>query len=328
LARTLVTGATGFIGKHLVKALVKEGREVRCLVRKKSNTKDMVKLGVELCYGDLLSKQSLEGAIDGVDFIHHIAGEVYSKRVTDYYNTNVVGTKNLIEVCYNKNIKKFMYLSSIAAVGQNANRDNLLNEKSPCNPMTPYGKSKFIAEKMVLESFYTNRIPVVIIRPPIVYGPGQPYILTRFFRMIEKGDFKIIGDGNNLKSFCYIDNLIQGILLAENSEKSVGKIYFISDNQIYTPKMIAQAIANEEGVAISQKHLPFLVSSFCGLLFLLLVKVFRVYSISLYSIKTMTVNFGCDISRSKEELGYNPSIDLEEGVKRTLHWCREEGLLN
>jgi nucleoside-diphosphate-sugar epimerase len=324
---TLVTGATGFIGTHLVKALVGKGRDVRCLVRKTSNTKEIEKLGVELFYGDLLDKQSLEKAVKGVNIIHHVAGEVYSYKVKEYLKNNVDGTKNLLEACYDKNIIKFIYLSSIAAVGQNQSKDVLLNEESLCNPTTSYGKSKREAEKMLLKAFDIHRLPIVIIRPPIVYGPRQPPALTRIFRMIHQGKFKIIGDGTSIKSFCYIDNLIKGVLLAEESGKTVGRIFFISDSEPYTPKKMAQTIAIEERVVLSRRHLPSFVSSLCGYLVMGLEKFFGIYSISLYAIRTMNVDFACDISLAKKELGYNPNISLQEGIRETVKWCREEGIL-
>lgn len=324
--KTLVTGATGFIGTHLVKALLEKGRDIRCLVRKTSNTKKMENLGVELYYGDLMDKRSLENGVKGVNIIYHLAGEVYSARAGKFHRNNVEGTKNLLEVCYNNDIVKFIYLSSAAAVGQNPRRGSLVNEESPCHPTNIYGKSKRAAEKVLLEGFDIHKVPIVIIRPPIVYGPGQPPVLTRLFSTIQNGQFKIIGDGNNLKSFCYIDNLIQGLLLAEESEKSVGRTYFISDNDTYTMNKIAQAIAIEEGVVISKKRLPSFISSLSGYLLTILEKFFGIYSIFLFSLKILTVDHGCDISRAKEELGYYPSIDLQEGMKRTVAWCREKGV--
>ena len=325
--KTLVTGATGFIGTHLVKALVEKRRDVRCLVRKTSNTKKIEAFNVELFYGDLLDKQSLEDAVEGVDIIHHLAGEVYATKVREYRKNNVDGTKNLLEACYSKEIVKFIYLSSVAAVGQNLSRGVLLNEESPCYPITPYGKSKFTVEKILLEAFDIHKVPIVIIRPPIVYGPGQPMVITRFFRMIHKGKFTIIGDGNNTKSFCYIDNLVQGILLAEKSEKSVGRIYFMSDSETYTLNKMVQTIAIEEGVAISKKRFPSFISSLSGYLLMVLEKFFGIYSTFLYSIKMMAVDLGCDISRAKKELDYYPSVSCQEGIKKTVQWCKKEGLL-
>lgn len=326
--KTLVTGATGFIGKHLVPALLKEGKTVKCLVRLKSNTKNLETLGIELCYGDLLDKSSLEKAIEEVDVIYHLAAEVYSSKINEYYKKNVIGTKNLIDICENKNIKKFIYLSSIAAVGPNQRKDILLDEQSPCYPSTPYGKSKLEAERILLKAIDSQNLPIVIIRAPIIYGPGQPNVLTRFFTEINKGKFKMIGGGNNLKSFCYIDNLIDGLILAEKIKNSTGKIYFISDSKVYTPNELAQIIAMEEGVTLKKQFLPSSIASFCGILLFLLEKIFKRYSIDLYSIKTLTLDFGCSIKKAELELGYRPKIDIREGIRRTIEWCRKEDLLN
>jgi nucleoside-diphosphate-sugar epimerase len=325
--KILVTGATGFIGQHLVNALLAKGHAVKCLVRKTSNTESLRSLGVELSYGDLLDRSSLEKAMSGVSVIYHLAAEVYALKISEYNKKNIIGTKNLAEVSLRAGISKFVYLSSIGAVGQNTSRHILLNEKTPCNPTTPYGKSKLAAEKILLDAFSKYSLPVVIIRAPIIYGPGQPSVLSRFFTMIYNKTFKMVGDGNNLKSFCYIDNLVDGMMLAEKSVRSTGKIYFISDNKVYTPNEFAEAIASEEGVVLKKIHLPYIIASISGGLLVLLEKLFRIYSVAIYSVKTMAIDYACDIKKAQQELGYNPQIDLQEGIRRTVQWCKEQGLL-
>jgi nucleoside-diphosphate-sugar epimerase len=208
--KTLVTGATGFIGTHLVKALVEEGRDVKCLVRKTSNTKFLEGLGVEFFYGDLRIKDSLKGIIKDVNIVYHLAGEIYSKRSRDFYRINLDGTKNLVEVGLSENIDKFIFLSSIAAVGPNREHDILLNEQSLCSPINPYGRSKLEAEKLLTKFFEKYEFPAIIIRAPIIYGPSkQSNIITKILHMIYKNRFLIMGDGKNLRSLCYIDNLFQ-----------------------------------------------------------------------------------------------------------------------
>jgi len=327
--KTLVTGATGFIGTHLVKALVEKGRDVRCLVRKTSNTTYLKKLGVELVYGDLLDRESLIDALKDIDIIHHLASEVYSKKASDFYRINVVGTKNLLEACTNKSIKKFIYLSSIAVNGVPNGKRILINEKSPCYPFTPYGKSKLVAENLILSHFHNGGISVAIIRAPVVYGPGQPYILTKIFRNISKGKTTyVIGNGNNLRSLCYVDNLIQGMLLAECNTNSSNPVYVISDKKVYTFNEILEAIAEAAKVNIQKFYLPSFIADFGKYIFNILIKVFKVYSLDLYSILTMNIDLGCDISKSEKELGYKPLINLEEGMKRTFNWYQVNWRLN
>jgi dihydroflavonol-4-reductase len=157
--KTLVTGASGFIGKHLVKTLVKQGRDVRCLVRKTSDTQYLDDLGVELYYGDLLDKDSLKDIAKGVGIVYHVTGLIHSD-----------GTRNLVDECHPKKIEGFVFLSSIAAVGSKQNHDVLMNEQSPCCPISPYGMSKFKAVGFLIQTFKTAGFPAIIIRTPLVYG--------------------------------------------------------------------------------------------------------------------------------------------------------------
>jgi nucleoside-diphosphate-sugar epimerase len=196
--KTLVTGATGFIGKHLVKTLAQQGKTIRCLVRKTSDTRYLENLGVEFHYGDLLSKDSLKDIAKGINIVYHLAGEVNSNRCRNYYKINVDGTKNLVEQCLSKKVDRFIYLSSIAAVGPKSG--TLLTEQSPCKPANPYGKSKFETEKLLITYFDRFKFPVTILRAPIVYGPfGQHSVITKILQMISKGRFFFRGQWKKLK---------------------------------------------------------------------------------------------------------------------------------
>ena len=319
--KTLITGSTGFIGKHLVNALLGKNREIRCLVRRKSNT-DIDKLkkqGVEIFYGDLLDKESLKKAVKDVKVVYHLAGEVFAKRCSDYFKTNVLGTENLLNACLSEDIVKIIHLSSIGAVGPNPDQHTLLTEETPCNPIISYGMSKYEGER-VAASFYNKfGLPVVSVRPPIVYGPGQPELLNKFFIKVYQKKFLVVGNGNCLRSLCYIDNLIYGLTLVEESNKTEGKIFFIADEKVYTFNEILRTIAAEEGVEFKEKHIGEWVGRLMLTAFKILEKKFNLSLMSLYAVGTMVLNFGCDISKAKTELGYNPHIDLSEGVRRTVN---------
>ena len=325
--KTLVTGATGFIGTHLVKALVNEGRDVRCLVRRTSSKSKLERLGVELAYGDLLDKDSLKRSLKGVNVIYHLGGEVYSFKVKDYCKVNVQGTKNLLD-CLSPKIERFIYFSSIAAVGPNPNKDRLLTEEDTCIPVTPYGRSKCEAEKIVLESFRQFKIPVVVIRPPTVYGPGQSQVLVNFFRKVKDGKFYMVGTGEYLRSLCYIENLIDGVLLAEEKPEAIGKTFFISDKDVYTFKEIVQTIEEVEDKKNSHFTMTPIIAQSAMLIFNLLQKLFNLNFLSLYTIGTMTMNLGCDISKAENILSYKPKVDLKEGLKRTSQYINSVGNLD
>ena len=325
--KTLVTGATGFIGTHLVRTLVADGRDVRCLTRTPDNKKKIEELGAEAFIGDLLDTHSLTAALKGVDTIYHLAGEVYSRNVNDYSAVNVAGTQNLLECCRNNDIERFIHCSSIAAAGPNPDKKTLLTEQLPCHPITPYGQSKLDAESIVLHYYQTFKLPVVIIRPPTVYGPGQSDAITEFFRQVKKGKFYLIDDGQYLRSLCYISNLIDGFLLAEKKREAVGEIFYISDKEIYTFKEIALKIAEAENIQLVFVNLPSSIADAAMFAFYFLQKYFNLNILKLYTIGTLKKNLGCSILKAEEILSFKPNIDLRKGVETTYQYLKVNNAL-
>jgi nucleoside-diphosphate-sugar epimerase len=318
--KTLVTGGTGFIGRHLVKALVEGGRDVKCLIRKTSQNNNLENLAVELACGDLLDKDSLNNAVSGVNIIYHLGGEVYSPKVKDYYKINVQGTKNLLEACLSHRIEKFIYFSSIAAAGPNPNRCKLLSEEDACNPITPYGKSKLEAELSVRNFSNTYGFSAAILRLPIVYGPGQSGDVTRIFEMIKRGHFIYFGNGENIKSLCHIKNVIYGSILVEAYKESMSEIFYLADDHPHTIKEIVQTIAEKEGVKLSCSYLPKFLADGVWSMYKLFTALFGISLMSLYVPKSLSLDFGCSISRAKEKLSYQPVIKFDEGIEDTVNW--------
>jgi nucleoside-diphosphate-sugar epimerase len=321
--KTLVTGATGFIGRHLVKALYEKGRAIKCLVRKTSQTSFLEQLGVELVYGALEDKDSLTKALHETDIIYHAAGEVFALEAENYFMVNVAGVKNLLEACSNGSVRKFIHFSSSSATGPNPVRDIPVNEDSPCCPITPYGKSKLDGERLIREFSRQFNVPTVIIRPPLVYGPGvsQSSRVLMFLKLIYKGVFRIIGSGNNLVSLCNIDNLIHGLLLAEREQQAEGQIYFIADTRPYTVNEIAETIAREEGKTLPLPHMPFWVANMLSIGLSFPSKLFGFTSpLTRNTVKELKNNWFVDIKKAQLELGYQPIVEFEDGVKKTVDW--------
>ena len=326
MMKILITGATGFIGRNLVKALYNEGYNVRCLVRKSSKIEELEKLGVEIAFGDLLEPSSLEKAVEGVSIIFHTAGEVYSNDPEDYDEINVKGTGNLFNAAINKQIDRIIYFSSIAATGPMIDKKILLNENAPYNPVNAYGVSKYKAEVMARQFCQDHKIPIVILRFPVVYGPAvsENSRVFMFIHMIRKRLYKVIGSGENIISLCHIDNLIHGVLLAAKQKNSFGKVYLIADKRPYTINEIVQSIAKEEEIPLSNIHIPTVLAYGLAITLLLLGKIFAFNPMLTRNlIKEATSDWGCDISRAQKELNYQPPIEFERGLKTTVKWYME-----
>ncbi len=313
----LITGATGFIGRHLTKALSKI-YPVRILARQTSDISSIKDCNIEIIYGDLLIKESLRPTLDQIDLVYHLAGEVYSRRKSDYYERNVLATKNLLEACEEKGVRRIIFLSSVG-VYKPVTQKTLLTEESECDPITYYGKTKLRAEELVKNS----NIHWVIVRAPVVYGPYQPPVLNQLFlNAFTKGKVYTVGKGDNLRSLCYIDNLVEGLVSLAEKKEINGRTYIFSDSSPYTFKEIVETITKLTGKEIKIVHLPNFFGEISWQIYNILLTLFNLYFIELYVLKTMQLHWVCDISKAKKELNYNPIITLEDGVGRTIDWIK------
>jgi nucleoside-diphosphate-sugar epimerase len=313
----LITGATGFIGRHLAGALSKT-HSVRCLSRKTSDITTLRDYDVDIAYGDLLVKESLGPALDGIDLVYHLAGEVYSRHKQDYYKGNVLATQNLLEACKEKGTKRIIFLSSIS-VYKPATKGTLLSEESACEPITIYGKTKLDAEGLIKEC----NIPWVIVRAPIIYGPHQPPVMNRLFLdAFNKRKIYTVGKEDNPRSLCFISNLVEGLMSLENKPDTNGKIYILSDHSPYAFDEIITAISGVIGQEIEIVHLPNILGNISWQINNLMGKLFNLYFIELYAMKTMQLHWECDITKAKKEIRYSPNVTLEMGMKITMDWIR------
>ena len=327
--KTLVTGATGFIGTYLVDALTKTGREVTCCIRKTSDTSKLEPLGVKLVYGDLLDKDSLKKNLKGMDCIFHLGGEVYCSNPDAYYDTNIKSTRNILDASLENKVGKIIFFSSIAAMGPKYNRNQRLKEEDNCHPVSPYGISKYMCEQLLCKFVQEFKLPVVIVRPPVVYGPGvnSSSRVLELIRNIKKGIVLIPGDGNNRISLCYVENLIKGTLLAEKRADISAKKYILTDSRSYTYNEIISAVTKELKIKVKKVFIPHAVlkaginiAKYARKIFLLPA------SIGLSRLEEGIYSWDCDITRAREELNYNPDVALNEGLRKTIKWCLTNNL--
>ena len=322
--KILVTGGTGFIGRHLVEALIKRGYTVRCLVRKNSDLQHLNNLGVEFVYGDMRDKASLLNAVQDVTIVFHLAGIIGKWGVPEelYWSIHVKGTELLLDSCIERMVKRFIYCSSAGVLGPI--KKPLANEDYPYNPSNIYEKVKAEAEKMVLNC--KGKLDVTVIRPEFVYGPGDMHVL-KLFDAIQKEKFYIIGNGESLLHPTYVDDLIQCFLSCLENKNTIGEVYLVVGETPVKVKDLVRIIAEELGVSPPEVHFP---ESFAFALAYLSEFLGRVFDfnppITLSQVKFFTQHRAFDGSKAKRDFGYKP-IELRQGVRQAIWWYRQNGYL-
>lgn len=269
-------------------------------------------------------KETLSKSVLGIDVVFHCAGLIHPKKIKELYAVNYLGTKNLIDASISSGVKKFIYVSSNSPAGTNKKRNILLKENDSYNPYKNYGKSKMLAETYVNKMFREKRIDTTIIRPCWFYGPNQPLRQTTFFKMIKKGNPIIFGSGENLRSMTYIENLVDALLLSLKKEAS-GQTYWIADEKPYSTTEIYKTIADILGVDLKPRYIPNLIPELCELADNML-QALGFYIKEIHVAGEMNKDIACSIEKARKELGYKPKISLEEGMKRSIEWCRKQGI--
>ena len=270
-----ITGATGWLGINFLKFIFGKSREQWkldvekiILLIKNSDEKNIINnisKDVITREGDLSDIESLESfLVDGESStLIHIAGIIHPKFTSEFKSINTEGTKKLLNICNKFNFKKVVLISSNSPCGCNKN-NKVFDENSSYNPYLNYGLSKMNMEIYANKFHKDTGLDLSIIRAPWFYGPNQPERQKLFFEMIRNGKFPIVGDGNNLRSMVFVDNLIQGICLVIKETHSIGETYWIADENPYTMNQIVDTIQsifkNEFGIEASKKQIKLLES--------------------------------------------------------------------
>ena len=330
----IVTGAAGWLGRGLVSALAtREPKTDSCVratdlpdrlpaqfsMRADPGTK------IERVPGDLRIPDDCRGILQGCRgaTVFHLAGVIHPGRVRDFYEVNVEATKNLLVAAEEANVRRVVVMSSNSPLGCNPHPDHLFDEDSPYNPYMNYGRSKVLMEQYVRSVQAAGNIEIVIIRAPWFYGPYQPPRQKLFFEMIRDGKAPVIGGGENLRSMAYIDNLVQGLILAATTPEAAGQTYWIADRRPYAMNEIIDTIERlletefGQNCAHQRLRLPGLVSSIAWCCDSAVQKL-GFYHQKIHVLSEMNKTIACSIEKAQRELAYDPQVELEEGMRRSL----------
>lgn len=324
--KILVTGATGFIGRHLVVALLKRGYSVYCLVRDQKKEEILRKIGAEVLKGDIIDKKSLEKILDyELDAVFHLAGILGTTNIKNdiYWKVNVEGTRNLLTILSKKKLR-IIHISSTLVLGDIGKYP--ANEDKIPHPSDMYERTKYEGEK-IANGFCQVGMPVTIIRPEFVYGPHDMHLLA-FFKVIRDKRFFFIGNGKNYIQPTYIDDLIDGLLLCLNNNESIGRTYILAGEKPVTIREFISEIAFCFNVPIPKINIPPGFAKLLGLSLEILAKIFQFNNpLPKSRIKFFIQNHFFDISKAKRELGYNPKVNITNGIASTVSWYKENNFL-
>jgi nucleoside-diphosphate-sugar epimerase len=323
--RCLVTGATGFVGSHLVEALVARGDEVTALLRPRSSRRWLERLPIRFALGSLDDPAALAAAVRDQDVVFHVAGVITALTKEEYFRTNVEGTCRLVEACRRAGVglKRFLHVSSLAAAGPSRD-DQAMDEAAPCRPVSPYGASKLAGERAVMSAGF----PATAVRPPVVYGPRDQGLLP-FFRTAALGLRAALGERKYVSTI-YIDDLVAGILQAADAPAAAGRVYYLSRREILTYDDIGLAMARAVGARRTVRvRVPMAVFAAAASI----VHAWAAHTgghpmLTRFKVQEIRqIRWTCSPARAERELGFIPRVPIDEGAARTARWYRAQGWL-
>ncbi len=326
--KVLVTGGTGFTGKALVKRLIDDGHEVVSLDYQEGlKTDEIRRWGARVVIGSVTEPEVVEECMEGVEIVQHLAAAFRELDVPDSYydEVNVGGTRNVLESAYAHKVKKFIYCSTCGVHGNVDNPPG--DETAPIQPADYYQRTKYEAEPLV-NAYCEKGMETVILRPAAIYGPGDPERFQMIFKRVSNGMFPMFGSGKTLYHPLYIDNLVDVLVQAMEPGKGVGEAYLIADEEYVEIETLVQKTAQALGVAVKIPHFPVMPLVIAGHICEKICAPFHITPpIFPRRVDWFRQNRAFKIDKAKRDLGYQPKIDLDEGLKRTGEWYRQEGYI-
>ena len=315
--RVAVTGATGFVGSHVANALLARGDRVRALAR--SPAPGLAEAGAEVVPGTLDDSAALERLVEGAEVVHHVAGAIAARSESDFMRVNAEGTARLAEAARAAGVRRFVYVSSIAASGPSA-RGRPLDDAGPARPVTPYGRSKQAGEEATARS----GVPFTIVRPPLVYGPRDKALLL-LFRLARRGLVPLLGDGAQELSLIFAADLARALLAAAASPAAAGRTYHAAHPEVVTQRELVHSIGRVTGATVRTLTVPTPV-----------VRAFLVLSGAAARVagratflepskaaELMAAAWTCASGALARDTGWRAEVDLTPGLEETARWYRE-----
>jgi nucleoside-diphosphate-sugar epimerase len=315
----LVSGATGFLGGYLLARLREKGFRVRALARPTSDSAGLVHQGVAICAGDVADRESLRRAMAGQQLVFHTAGKVsdWGSR-QEFWQANVQGTANVISACREAGVKRLIHVSSLTVFGLPRSGARVDEQTPPAAAVRDsYTSSKIAGERLVREAHGRDGLETVVIRPGVIWGPGDTTILPRLAALLRRRQLVFVGRAANQLGLSHVENLSQGLILAALAPAAAGQVYHMTDGEEITARAAFAALAAALGVAPPRFALPFPVVYFLASFLEGAARLRHAAAppaLTRYGVRLVACDSRYDISKAQNELGYRPLLTFRQGI--------------
>jgi predicted dehydrogenase/nucleoside-diphosphate-sugar epimerase len=326
----LVTGATGFIGKHLVRALTEREVRVRALARNAAKAQSLVGPDVEVVIGDFADAEVIEGLAEGVDTVYHLAS-VMTGTPDEFRRVDLDGSRRLLDEAKRGGARRFVYTSTLGVYPFGDLQDGaVVSHATPVDEserIGPYSATKIQVERMLLDATRRGEIEGVVARPGLVFGPGTTPYLTHLPHVgTKRGDrYVVYGDGEVPLALTYVENVVEALILCGTVSEAVGETFLLVDDEIPTQREFVRGLARLTGEPLRVSSIPRTAVSLLGLG---VESAFRLSGREAKTTRRLLVGksykFRYDTSHAKRILGWEPAVPWREGLRRNVEWSRAE----
>lgn len=328
--KALVTGGAGFTGRHLVERLVSDGNTVVTLDLPGPALDSVAECGAETSGCDLCSGAGLDECMEGVDVVFHVAAFASPWGSHEkFWSVNVNGTENVIKAAKKAGVSRMVHVSSTSAVFDGYTHHDKIDETFPYPTrfLSPYSSSKCVSERMVLAANCPS-FETAAVRPHLIWGPRDQTFLKRVIEHAKNGPIFHIGGGKTMTDNTYVDNLVEGMVLAAKSDKAPGNAYFITNGEPMSYGDFIDRVLEIFELPPAKGSIPAPLANAAGSVIDVIWPLFKIQReplLSRYKLAELLYTHTYSIDKANRDLGYDPPVNNEEGFKRLEAWAREEG---
>ena len=328
--KALITGGTGFVGGALTRRLHGMGWDVTVLGRNPKILDELESQGIKTIQANIEKKEPVMDACKDMEIVFHCAAFPSPwGNFEKFYQTNVIGTRNVVQACLEKKVKRLVYVSTPSIYFDYRSRLNVKETDPLPEPISNYSSTKLLAEEEIDKGF-ANGLPVISIRPRAIFGPGDTVIFPRVIPRLKSGRLPIIGDGENIVDLTYIENVVDALILcAESPSNTLGKKYNISNGEPLKIWQLIGRICTELDMPHPKRKVSQRIVHMAGGLLEFLFTLIPTHPeppLTRLSVAMMSNSTTLDIAAAKNELGYKPRVSVDEGVELFLKWWKEKTL--